>query len=265
MTNPAFDGTPQFNKAEYIGESGAEHCSACHQPIAGSYYRVNGQMACPTCASQANALNPNDTHATFVRALLFGAGGALLGLILYSAFGIITGLVIGYLSLAVGYVVGKAMMMGSKGVGGRRYQVAAVLFTYAAVSLSAIPMGVAYAVKHRQERKATEHSDADASEEQKNLEREFGKSEPVPSQSAPVTNTPSAPPRKASPTTASIAAGLGYLALVGLASPFLELADPVHGFIGLIILVVGIRIAWRMTGARRAEIDGPFQNAAPSI
>jgi hypothetical protein len=98
-------------------------------------------MTCPTCAAAAHSASPRDTHAAFVRALLFGAGGAILGLILYSAFGIITGLVIGYLSLGVGYVVGKAMMFGSKGIGGRRYQIAAVGFTYAAVALSAIPMG----------------------------------------------------------------------------------------------------------------------------
>ena len=35
-------------------------------------------------------------------------GGATIGLILYSAFGIITGLEVGYLSLAVGFIVGKA-------------------------------------------------------------------------------------------------------------------------------------------------------------
>jgi predicted outer membrane lipoprotein len=57
--------------------------------------------------------------------MIFGVGGAILGLILYSAFGIITGLEIGYLPLAVGYIVGKAVGMGSGGVGGRRYQIAA--------------------------------------------------------------------------------------------------------------------------------------------
>jgi hypothetical protein len=64
-------------------------------------------------------------------------------MILYAAFGIITGLVIGYLSLAVGYIVGKAILFGSGGIGGRRYQIAAALLTYVAVSIAAIPMGIA--------------------------------------------------------------------------------------------------------------------------
>ena len=47
------------------------------------------------------------------------------------------------MSLAVGYLVGKAMKLGSKGSGGRRYQIVAVILTYAAVALSAIPIGLA--------------------------------------------------------------------------------------------------------------------------
>ena len=36
----------------------------------------------------------------------------------------------------------KAIMKGTNGIGGRRYQIAAVALTYAAVSLSAIPIGI---------------------------------------------------------------------------------------------------------------------------
>jgi hypothetical protein len=47
------------------------------------------------------------------------------------------------------------------------------------------------------------------------------------------------------------------LAFVGVASPLLELRDPVHGIIGLIILFVGIRFAWRFTAGRRIDVSGP--------
>ena len=73
-----------------------------------------------------------DTHSAFVRAIVFGIGAAMLGMILYATFAIVTGIVIGYASLAVGWIVGKAMIQGSGGVGGRRYQIVAVLLTYAA-------------------------------------------------------------------------------------------------------------------------------------
>jgi hypothetical protein len=58
---------------------------------------------------------------------MFGIGGAVLGMILYAAFGILTGLVIGYVALGVGYIVAKAITMGSKGVGGQPYQIAAAV------------------------------------------------------------------------------------------------------------------------------------------
>jgi hypothetical protein len=51
------------------------------------------------------------------------------------------------------------------------------------------------------------------------------------------------------------------LAIMGLASPFLEMQDPVHGIIGLIILLVGIRIAWRLTAGTETQVLGPFDSA----
>ncbi len=57
---------------------------------------------------------------------------------------------------------------------------------------------------------------------------------------------------------------LGALALIGLASPFLELQNPVGGAIGLVILFVGIRFAWQQTGAPELSIVGPFQPRAPA-
>lgn len=51
---------------------------------------------------------------------------------------------------------------------------------------------------------------------------------------------------------------IGVLTLIGLASPFLELADPAHGLIGLVILFVGLRIAWRLTAGRPIDIVGPI-------
>ena len=50
---------------------------------------------------------------------------------------------------------------------------------------------------------------------------------------------------------------IGVLALLGIASPILELRDPVHGIIGLVILFVGIRFAWRFTAGRTFNVSGP--------
>lgn len=110
---------------------------------------MNGATACPTCVERVKQEMPQDSPAAFSRALLFGISGAILGLILYAAFTIVTGWIIGYVSLAVGYIVGKAIRMGSGGIGGRRYQIAAAVLTYAAVSMAAVPIGVSQAVKAR--------------------------------------------------------------------------------------------------------------------
>src|SRR5215470_18820742 len=76
----------------------------------------------------------------FPRALLFGIVGAAIGCALYAGFVIATNIIIGYMSLAVGFIIAKLMMVGSKGIGGRQYQITAALLTYLAVSLSFIPI-----------------------------------------------------------------------------------------------------------------------------
>ena len=92
MSNPTIPNTPpQFKTAEYPGQPGSDRCKFCNQTIAGSYYRVNSAMACAACAEQARLKIPKDNHAAFMRGLLFGVGGAILGLILYALLGIVTG------------------------------------------------------------------------------------------------------------------------------------------------------------------------------
>jgi hypothetical protein len=56
----------------------------------------------------------------------------------------------------------------------------------------------------------------------------------------------------------SMAGIVVFLAVMGLASPFLGLTEPISGLIGLVILFVGIRIAWTMTAGSPVQITGPF-------
>ena len=199
---------------------------------------MGSHLACPSCAERLKREGPQDNHAAFVRGLLFGIGGAIIGLVIYATFTIMTGLYLGYIALAVGYIVAKAVMLGSKGIGGRRYQIAAVLLTYAAVSMAAIPIYIHAAMQHN----GTSGSQAKQIAPNQQDSESASKAQ---DQQAPKMN---------------LAAAIGYLALVGLASPFLELQNPVFGIIGLVILLVGIRIAWRMTaGTSQLEIFGPYE------
>jgi hypothetical protein len=223
------DGVPQFATAEYRGNAGETACKSCAQAISGAYYRVNGAPTCANCTQQIREQMPKDSHSAFGRGVLFGVGGALLGLGIYVAFALATGWMIGYISLAVGYIVGKAIVMGSGGLGGRRYQIAAVLLTYIAVSLAAVPIAISQHMKQR----SVQHA-------------QVGDSATV--------QAPKMSPAKA----------VGLLAMLGLASPFLALSNPAQGLIGLVILFVGIRIAWTITAGRPVNILGPINEAAPA-
>lgn len=197
-------------------------------------------MACEGCVQELERQQPKDAHSGYVRGLLFGVGAAIIGMICYAGFTILTGFYIGYVSLAVGWLIGKAIMFGSRGIGGRRYQIAAVILTYAAVSLAAVPIAISSYVKAKSEVQSTQLKQKPPST------AATGQSEET---------RPTAKP--------AFGAAILQLLALGLASPFLELQDPFHGIIGLIILIVGIRIAWKITtGTRRADIQGPFENSS---
>jgi uncharacterized protein (DUF983 family) len=222
-------------------------CKACGQTISGAWYRVNDAPVCATCAERLQRELPQDSHQAFVRGFMFGVGAAVIGFMLYVGFAIATGLVIGYVSLAVGYLVGKGLSFGSRGVGGRRYQIAALVLTYMAVSLAAVPIAISMHMQHQSVAHSTQVIGAPAV--------------PVTSEAPAPVAAPAGAPAAAAPPPMSFGRALGSLTVLGLASPFLELADPVHGIIGLIILLVGLRIAWRLTAARRLEISGPVAEA----
>jgi hypothetical protein len=232
---------PQFATAEYSNKAAETVCKACAQKITGPYYRVNGVPACASCAQRLKEQLPQDSHQAFVRAVLLGIGGAIVGFGIYVAFALSTGWMVGYISLLVGYLVGKAVAFGSGGVGGRRYQVVAVLLTYMAVSLAAVPIAISQHMKARSAQQHTQVHDASA---QGNAQAQASGPGTAPA------------PKK------SVAETIGVLVLLGLASPFLEMVEPLHGIIGLIILLVGVQIAWKITAARKLDIAGPISEPA---
>jgi hypothetical protein len=218
------EGVPQFATAEYASNAASLTCAGCRSPIVGPYFKINGTPACRECTQKVEEQTPTDSHAAFVRALMFGIAGALVGFALYVAFALITGLVIGFVSLAVGFIVGKAMSLGSRGVGGRRYQIVAVLLTYLAVSMSAVPIAL-YEVRHNRAQAQTSETSAQHGERM------------------------------------SVGKAIGVLALLGIGSPLLELQNPTQGIIGLIILFVGMRFAWRFTAGRAVNVTGPHTSS----
>src|SRR2546430_2787251 len=69
--------TPQFGTAEYASADSGR-CKSCNQTLGSQHYRVNGAVTCVYCAEQVKLRLPVDSHSSFVRALIFGIGGAIL-------------------------------------------------------------------------------------------------------------------------------------------------------------------------------------------
>jgi len=122
---------------------GTLHCTLCSSLLSNEFYGVNAQLACANCAAAARAGQPIHSRTAFKAGIVFGIGAAALAMVLFAGVTILTHLYLGYAALAAGWIVGKAMMRGSNGVGGRQYQVAAVLLTYAAISMASIPVRIA--------------------------------------------------------------------------------------------------------------------------
>jgi hypothetical protein len=115
---------PDFEKAEYPGQPAAPVSEA---------QSYNAEMASRAWDAQSA------DRDRFVHALLYGAVAAVAGSIAYAAFTIVTHIQIGYLAVGVGYIVGKAMLHATHGLGGRKYQITAAVLTYLAVSMAAVP------------------------------------------------------------------------------------------------------------------------------
>jgi len=256
---------PQFGTAEY-DTAGPDHCKFCNQPVGTQYYRVAEAMVCGSCALRLKSEMPLETGGVYARGLIFGIGAAIVGMALYAAVTIATGWEIGLVSLAVGWLVGQGMMKGTGGFGGRKYQLTAVALTYFAVSVAAVPIGLSQMWKNRGGEPAqgeTKKSDANsAAAKADDAAPKADKPQAAPAD--PDNDPEEAQGEKSAAGTGEKPMGMGMalltLLLVGLASPFLGLADPVRGIIGLVIIFVGLQIAWQKTAATALVVEGPFAN-----
>lgn len=191
---------------------------------------------------------PPEHHGYFARGLLFGLGGALVGLAIYAGVVIFTGYEIGLVSLAVGFIVGRSVVLGSRGRTGTRYQVAAAVLTYFAVSMATIPVALTYLAQEEKDRAAITTDAAITASTTGSVEVKGDEpAEPF-----------------------SLSRALFTLLLLGLASPFLQLQDMPGGLISIAILAFGIQIAWKTAatppqsaGEVLAQASGPSSSDEP--
>lgn len=210
----------QFETAE--GSSTGSNCSQCQTPLAGEYHELNGMPVCAVCRAREEAVYAQDQQwSRFITAAVYGGGAALGGAILYWAFVKITNIELGIMAIAVGWLVGKAIMKGSNMRGGRRYQYLALALTYFSITFSYGALMVEHMIKNPPK-----------AEEQK---------------SAAPTPQPSA---------ASLVIGLGAILAIALAAPFLV---GFSNILGWVIIAIGLFEAWKQTRPIPFSSGGPYR------
>jgi F0F1-type ATP synthase assembly protein I len=215
-------------------------CAVCRGAVVNEYFDVNGQSVCAGCRTQLEQLAQTPRGwGLFAKAGVFGLVAAILGAILYYAVIAITNFEIGIVAIAIGYMVGWAIRKATDGRGGRRYQVLAVVLTYWAVGLAYTPLTF-----------------QQLAEEDKKEQSQGSTERPAPA-------SPAESPDEGAPV--SLAMVVAVLLGFSLALPVLAVIGSLPGgLISALIIGIGMRQAWQMTGAATLQISGPYRIAAAS-
>jgi hypothetical protein len=224
----------QFERAEFAAPAQGQSCSSCNGAAAPTYHELNGRVFCPACRQRIEgSLQQMRTSGSMGRGLLYGLGAAIVGSIVFYAVSAITGYQFGLIAVVIGFAVGKAVRKGSGSLGGRRYQIVAVLLTYFSIASTNIPPILKYMSQQSQKRQAAAATGS-------------GQTPAV---------TPAATPRVRGPRPVLALAGLVLLFGLALALPILNIT---HDFLGVIIIGIGLWEAWKFTRAVKIEFKGPF-------
>src|SRR4051794_19942974 len=127
----------QFDQVELAAAAAIKMCALCQRQITDAYYEAGGAVLCPSCSDKFSGRTVG--MKAFPRALLFGAGAALLGTIVWFLIMKLADMELGIVAIGVGFFVGRAVRVGSGGMGGWKYQALAMFLTYASICSSYVP------------------------------------------------------------------------------------------------------------------------------
>jgi hypothetical protein len=165
-----------------------------------------------------------------MRGFLYGLGAAAACSVGYAVITLATHMQLALISILVGYLIGRAVRIGSRGLGGLRCQILAVVLTYLAITTSYVPLVI--------------QAMADQSKKE-----QAKKADPVKSDSGKSALRPSA---------GAFALGVVVITGIAIVSPFLALAGGTGGILGAIILAVGLMQAWKQTRRDERLLMGPY-------
>ncbi len=140
MDNPdAASESLNFDRAEFDSNPG-NVCAQCSTPITDTYFTVGTSMFCDRChATLRAATAPGIGLTRFGGASALGGLAGVLGGGLWLLVTELTGYEIGLIAIAVGFLVGTGVRLGSRGIGGVVYQLLAVALTYSAIVMTYVP------------------------------------------------------------------------------------------------------------------------------
>jgi hypothetical protein len=266
---PADDASGQEPLDFHSPEPGATTatCVACKQPITEQYWSAGGAVLCERCKTaveQGQQVAPDAVSraARFTRAVLLGIGAMLLGAGVWYAVARLANLEVGLIALLLGFLVGRAVFIGSGRRGGLRYQLLAVFLTYLGIGVAYAPFAYegirdnlraeADSIRHADstqallERPASELAGDEAAQEAARLDSIILAAE--------------APAAKPETSVLTVVFGMAVIVVGILTLPVIATVGGLPGsLISLLIYSFAIMQAWRMTGSARLEITGPFQ------
>jgi hypothetical protein len=139
-TSNASIGSLDFERAEKASHS-ASACAQCATPITDRYFTLGSHVLCESChLAFQNAKAPGNAASRFFGAAALGTAAAAIGCALWMLVTKFTGYEIGLIAIAVGYLVGMAVHVGARRMGGVAYQLLAVFLTYSAIVMTYVPM-----------------------------------------------------------------------------------------------------------------------------
>ncbi|WP_435006517.1 hypothetical protein P12x_004062 [Tundrisphaera lichenicola] len=141
-SSPEADGL-QFIQAEYDqAPPSVVGCAACKQTIIDQYFEINGTIVCEPCKQAIESkLRDGSGAVRFFRSLAFGTGAGMIGTLAYVASIRITHYDLSLISIFVGYLIGRAVRVGSDNRGGLIYQMTAIFLTYLAIGATYVSLG----------------------------------------------------------------------------------------------------------------------------
>jgi hypothetical protein len=256
----------QFDTAHPSGAAPPAACASCKEHIRGVYYEANGNVLCSRCRGKLEAqLSSSGGMRRFRRAFSFGLGAAVAGAVVYYGFGAITGINFGLIGVLVGFMVGKAVFVGTDRRGGRRYQVLAVVLTYFAIASTYVPQVF-------KEAKAGMALSRDSSKAGARRDSSVATTAVADSNATPADSIASVADAPVPAATGKVPAkhtGLAtYLILfagVIILAAALPIVAGMGSIISVVILVFGLIQAWRMNRAIDITVNGPYRIAGLPI